>query len=642
MSVIAQATPNHKIKMPESFYLYDKPIYKLSMGNLFVNKKHQLLDKLRENSWLVIDGVAANNQGELFKNGLELGDYVYACVGSKQLWGIYRLTGEWQELPAELAALLPSDSDWGYRDAELVIPPVREDIWNLKNVNKHWAPSGFSTFYQVANLAEANQLLFEPYFDTTLIAGSPEEVADSPSVSTAPRNQILYGPPGTGKTYRTVAHAVALLEGVEEDALEANLKEQVGDDPGLQRKELRRRYENFRREGRVALVTFHQAFTYEDFIEGIKPLPPDESGQVSYDVVDGIFKLMCHRARQATGTPAGISSISFDDLFDTLLADLRERLKTQEEVELRTPTNRTIRVYEISNNMIWYRHTDSVNHHVTRKGLREYYERYHATIPDEIGSLEYGITNAKKTLLLLLLELGRKTHQPSNHLPAQAAPSTHQPYVLVIDEINRGNVANIFGELITLIEDDKRAGQPEALTVQLPYSKQDFSVPQNLYLLGTMNTADRSVEALDTALRRRFSFTEMLPRPELLPTDIEGINLREMLVAINTRLEQLLDHDHCIGHALLIHVKTFDQLREAFRRSILPLLQEYFFGDWGKIGLVLGGAFIQQVNKKQSGKGYKLLTFGSYNTGELSEKPMYRLTDMHQVEVKAFQDIYAA
>jgi hypothetical protein len=627
--------------MPESFYLYDKPIYKLSMGNLFVNKKHPLLDKLRENSWLVIDGVATNNQGELFKNGLKTGDYVYACVGSKQLWGIYRLTGEWQELPADLAALLPSESDWGYRAAELVISPVREDIWNLKNVNKHWAPSGFSTFHQVTNLAEANQLLFEPYFDTALIAGFPEEIDENTPVSTAPRNQILYGPPGTGKTYRTVAHAVALLEGVAEEALHISLQARFGDDQGQQRKELRRRYENFRREGRVALVSFHQAFTYEDFIEGIKPLPPDESGQVRYDVVDGVFKLMCHRARQATGTSVGASLSSFDDLFDALLANLGERLETQGEIELRTPTNRTIRVYEISNNMVWYRHSDSVNHHVTRKGMKEYYERYHGVAPSEVGSLDNGITNAKKTLLLLLLELRKTVQKPASPSLPQVVQSAHPPYVLIIDEINRGNVANIFGELITLIEDDKRAGQPEALTIQLPYSKQDFSVPQNLYVLGTMNTADRSVEALDTALRRRFSFTEMLPRPDLLPTDVEGINLRELLTAINARLEQLLDHDHCLGHALLIHVKTLDQLREAFRRSILPLLQEYFFGDWGKIGLVLGAAFITQVNKKAGATGYKLLSFGSYSTGELSEKPVYHLTDTQQVPAQAFQAIYA-
>lgn len=491
------------------------------MGNLHPNKKNSLVDTLREKGWMVIDGVASNNQGELFKT-LPAGYYVYACVGSKQLWGIYRITGEWQPLPDELAGLL-STSDWGYRTAELVVATVREDIWNLKHINKHWAPSGFSTFHQVNNLAEANQLLFEPYFDTTLIAGSPNIIGDNPLVSMVPRNQILYGPPGTGKTYHTVARTVALLEEVDEETLYANLKKQFGDDQTKQRQELRRRYENFRNDGRVTLVTFHQAFSYEDFIEGIKPLPPDISGQMSYGVVDGVFKLMCHQARQAA-----------------------------------------------------------------------------------------------------------------------SAASAYLPYVLVIDEINRGNVANIFGELITLIEDDKRAGQPEALTVQLPYSKQEFSVPANLYLLGTMNTADRSVEALDTALRRRFSFTEMLPRPELLNDNVEGIDLQEMLRAINSRLEQLLDHDHCLGHALLMRVTDLVTLREAFRRNIIPLLQEYFFGDWGKIGMVIGGAFIQQVNRQKAEIPYPLLSFGQYRKSELSEKPVFRITDVKDLQVKSFQDIYGA
>lgn len=628
--------------MPELFYLHDKPIYKLSMGNLYVKKKHPLLDSLRERGWLVIDGVASNNQGEHFKTGLQVGDYVYACVGSGQLWGIYRISGDWEYLPEELATLLPSSSDWGYRAADLVIAPVREDIWNLKHVNKHWAPSGFSTFYQVTNLAEANQLLFEPYFDTTLIAGSLEVAEDALPESTMPRNQILYGPPGTGKTYHTVARTVALLEGVDEDALQSSLQEQFVGAPAKQRKELRRRYENFRKDGRVMMVTFHQAFTYEDFIEGIKPLPPDESGQVSYDVVDGIFKLMCHQARQAASFTGILWAISFDDLFDALLADLRHRLESQRDVELKTPNNRSIRVYELSNNMIWYRHTDAANHHVTRKGLREYYRRYRDVEPDKMDNLEYGYANASKTFLLLLLELEAKHQQPSSTRTSSSAASTNLPYVLIIDEINRGNVANIFGELITLIEDDKRAGQPEELTVQLPYSKQEFTVPANLFLLGTMNTADRSVEALDTALRRRFSFTEMLPQPERLSDDVEGVSLREMLRAINARLEQLLDHDHCIGHALLMRVSTLDDLREAFRRSILPLLQEYFFGDWGKIGLVIGSPFIEQINKNQPVNRYKLLPFGSYSTKELSEKPVYKLTDMQQLDAQAFKSIYAS
>lgn len=629
--------------MPELFYLHGKPIYKLSMGNLYIKKKHPLLGKLREKGWLVIDGIAVN-QGAFFKKDLQIGDYVYACVGSKQLWGIYRITGDWQPVPGDLTDLMPSSSDWGYREAELVVEPVREDVWNLKHVKKFWAPSGFSTFYQVADLAEANQLLFEPYFNTTLMPGSPDdeqddELDDEFPKSTVARNQILYGPPGTGKTYRTVAHTVALLEGVDEDALQASLQDKFGNDLVKQRKELRRRYNNFRTDGRLMMVTFHQAFTYEDFIEGIKPLPPDESGQVRYDVVDGVFKRMCHQARQAAGSTAKLLSTSFDDLFDGLIADLKQRLESNGEVELKTPASRTLRVYELSNNMIWYRYSDAANHHVTRKGLREYYARYRDVEPDQIGSLEYGSTNASKTFLLMLLELEAKQQQGSPR-KSESKASAHLPYVLVIDEINRGNVANIFGELITLIEDDKRAGQPEALTVQLPYSKQEFSVPSNLFLLGTMNTADRSVEALDTALRRRFTFTEMKPRPELLSTDVAGINLQKMLTAINSRLEQLLDHDHCLGHALLMHVTTLEELRGAFKRGILPLLSEYFYGDLGKIGLVIGGAFIRQVNKQKANVEYPLLTFETYQKGELSEKPVFRFTDAADMDVASFQKIY--
>ncbi|HBN9704019.1 hypothetical protein DY968_28090 [Pseudomonas aeruginosa] len=161
------------------------------------------------------------------------------------------------------------------------------------------------------------------------------------------------------------------------------------------------------------------------------------------------------------------------------------------------------------------------------------------------------------------------------------------PHVLIIDEINRGNISRIFGELITLIEPSKRAGASEALEAVLPYSKRHFSVPDNVYLIGTMNTADRSLAGLDIALRRRFVFREMPPRPELLDAvEVQGLNIGKLLRVMNQRIEVLLDRDHCLGHAYFMPLKgdpTLARLESIFRNQILPLLQEYFFEDWQRI-----------------------------------------------------------
>ena len=168
----------------------------------------------------------------------------------------------------------------------------------------------------------------------------------------------------------------------------------------------------------------------------------------------------------------------------------------------------------------------------------------------------------------------------------------NNPYILIIDEINRGNISKIFGELITLIEPSKRSGEPEQLSVTLPYSGDSFSVPNNLYIIGTMNTADRSLALIDTALRRRFDFIEMQPLPNLLAgINVQGVNIEQMLTRMNQRIEVLYDREHTLGHAFFMHLSNaspIDALAEVFKLKIIPLLQEYFFEDWEKIRIVLG------------------------------------------------------
>lgn len=209
--------------------------------------------------------------------------------------------------------------------------------------------------------------------------------------------------------------------------------------------------------------------------------------------------------------------------------------------------------------------------------------------------------------------------------------------VLIIDEINRGNISRIFGELITLIEPTKRASAAEALEVTLPYSKKRFKVPSNLYIIGTMNTADRSLAGLDLALRRRFTFVEMPPKPELLDgLEVEGIDIEWMLRVINQRITALLDRDHCIGHAYfmpLIEKSSLSLLMDIFAQNILPLLQEYFFEDWERIRWVLND------QSKPDDLSF-IIKDTSMDTQQLFPGvPQFRSRDCWQINPDAFQQV---
>lgn len=393
-------------------------------------------------------------------------------------------------------------------------------------------------------------------------------------------NQILYGPPGTGKTYHTITKAIEIIEN--------RVVEETED-----RKALKEKFEAYKQAGQIEFVTFHQSYGYEEFVEGIKAKTTDNG--IEYKIEAGIFKKLSKKATvNFEQTQENIiAKKDFDVIFkerilDKLFEDTRLEIKMKKS---------SFYIKEIDESHIYFDKSGGDSQHVLLiKNLKAMYE------VGENKLIIGGLSQYYNPLLEYLLENNEVSQQEKEPL---------KNYILIIDEINRGNISKIFGELITLIEPSKRIGAEESLHVRLSYSNESFGVPSNLYIIGTMNTADRSIALMDTALRRRFDFTEMMPRPEVLDFDVEGLHVKSMLETINKRIEYLYDRDHTIGHAYFMSLKDEKikdkkaELDNIFRNKIIPLLQEYFYDDWEKIVMVLGEGFIEKSEIKSDIFTYK-------------------------------------
>ena len=471
-----------------------------------------------------------------------------------------------------------------------------------------------------------------------------------------PLNQILYGPPGTGKTYNTVLKAMSVIDNTEyKDVSEE------------QYSALKTRFDELKQAGQIEFVTFHQSYSYEEFVEGIKPYIPEwgttDNADVKYIGENGIFKEICKNARQIKTDKTShkidfsrtrIFKMSLGANWENETEDIYNYCLTNNVVALGWGDDKDFsscntseefrnldstwgaKAVEIFKN--WMRVGDIIlisNGNSNIKAIAQITGEYEYHNDKEIRYCQFRNVNwlyngedipvakfyDKKLSQQAIYGFYNKDKEGKDDynssintdvlneiITGNINSAEEKPYILIIDEINRGDVSKIFGELITLIEEDKRVGNKYQMKITLPYSKEPFGVPNNLYIIGTMNTADRSIALLDTALRRRFDFEEIMPRPELLGGKVvEGINLQTLLARINERITNKYDRDHQIGHSYLMGVNTKEQLERAYKNRILPLLNEYFYNESKTVAEILNcsedelktGDFISILGKAQ-------------------------------------------
>ncbi|WP_338945342.1 AAA family ATPase [Fusobacterium pseudoperiodonticum] len=437
------------------------------------------------------------------------------------------------------------------------------------------------------------------------------------------KNVIFYGPPGTGKTYTTAKRAVAICDKIAEEDL-------------TDYTEVMKRYNELKENNRIEFITFHQSYGYEEFIEGIKPkvLNEDDEAEnesennqesktdikiendVKYKIEAGIFKKFCDNAKKAIIESESNIYISPKAIVwkVTVRDEVKEDCFTNNHVRInfkldtagatkfnneikkgdiiittngsRTKINGIAVVTDGKAYTLNKAKSDTTTRNVSWlvKGIDEdiYEINDKKILPRKTVTK---VPNMKVEDIIKLAKEKEPTALSKEELSKIVIKENTEPYVFIIDEINRGNISKIFGELITLIETTKRSGEgkKECISTKLPYSKEEFTVPDNVYIIGTMNTADRSIALMDTALRRRFKFEEMLPDYDLLKdifVEDEGVkvNIGAMLKAINERIEYLYDREHTIGHAVFLEKGKDDKididinkLENIFKKNIIPL-----------------------------------------------------------------------
>lgn len=644
--------------------LNGKRLFKMSHGVFVKNTKYKytgIVDILEKNNWISLNEYTGKGQGDAFNKTIKIGDIVYVCYGGDELYCIGKVISESQYLDEETDSLINGEGEWIYREIEPLYFPEKKSLGELKGDTRFFMPSGNSTLYEVPKdqLDFVNSKIFTPKCNLKIIDTTIKKPSKSPKIPNSPKrnypmNTILYGSPGTGKTFHSISHSVAI---VENHTIESIIEEE--------RELVKNRFDQYVHEGQIVFCTFHQSLGYEDFIEGIKPIEPSSpEEQLTYAVEDGIFKRICTEATfsflDGTTNSELKEFLDFTDQYNNYLDWVNTEFLKGNPVKVRTKTNIEYSIIEANDKKIIVQKDEkSPEKFVTKNKLSKVFKSFpnledldniHKEFRKYIGgniTVTWAILNAIRNHTVTN-GIHKENESPYSYEEKKEIIESFttdnykvdnpKKYVLIIDEINRGNVSQIFGELITLIEEDKRLGKDESLKAILPYSKENFGVPCNLHIVGTMNTADRSVEALDTALRRRFSFVSMPPKPDELSETEDGIDLPEILKVLNSRLSILKDDDHTIGHAWLWNISNIEDLRNVFGNKILPLLQEYFYNDYEKLGLVLGDAFFEP-HIQVSSDIFASFSGGNGLAGQYDQSWKYRLKSVDKLTISDFQTL---